>query len=247
MKTKLFFLVGLTMSLVAFTKVDEVRKQAALWFKQMNEAYNKQQGLSFDMEYRIYKGHTSQTIHESRTAHVKRMGKTHFKQIIDGIETIQNHEVLLVKDDSTQMILIKNPVDVKQLEAGLNIEKALKVASQIEPIKNKDQNGYKLIFDSKTGMEFKQLNMVVNTETGLLDEMEVWYVTKVNFGTDMDKNEDMQPAHMKMTMTKVSTKAVSEAEFSTEKYLTKTSKGWVVKAQYKKYRFIDQTTTNNTK
>ena len=203
--------------------------------------YKNLESYSINAHYYIYTSHTDiKPTEEAFGVYQKKGNKLRVKQY--GTEFIQNDKYLVVKDDSTETIVLT--MAQKEQNVALDMKQILAYYSKIETIKSKKngQKSFRVFFKEGVNTEYQKADVYINGETYFLDEVVLYYTKIYDVSNNTNKTNYQRPK-MRIVYTKIDINPVFAQEiFDVSKYITLNKAGKnILKSKYSSYEFYDQT------
>lgn len=147
-------------------------------FKHLQRSYLQNKSVSFDIKYTYSNESTPENILDSLNGHVDISG-THFHSLIDSTETIQNdrYNIVLFKKDKIMYVskassLLKSYDPLAQMDSMLSKVHGLRCVISM----NNNEKTLTLLFPE--GLEYKKIDFVIDTISGLLISSDYWVKTE---------------------------------------------------------------------
>src|SRR5687767_7087637 len=86
----------------------DTKKELGILLEQIRKTSDKLPGLSMRIKYELFADHTTKVVEEEHTGFFIRQGKNYSMQVY-GTTTVQNKDILFVKDDSNEVVLLTLP------------------------------------------------------------------------------------------------------------------------------------------
>ena len=222
----LVFLTGNIHALKAQDVKADVRK--------ITEAYKNAKWLSMDVEYSLYKSHTSAMAAESEKATL-RLSKELYYYKAGPIELIKTAKLSLMVDHSSQALVL-GPSDFKQLRKPVDMDLD-SILSQYKSVEYRKQDGesasYNFTFN--TG-QYTSVKVIFNTRTFLIERMIMNYAKPLE-----DEGFTQQAPRLEIIYRNTSTRTPFKEDIYSEKqYLTRVKGKYTVKPKFRHYSFVNQ-------
>jgi len=234
MKRQLFIILSAILlgTLNAQTPQEEIKK--------VIDNYYSLEAFSMEIHYYIYKNHTATVSSEESIGIYQKQGNN-LRVVQYGTEIIQNDKYVLVKDDSSEVMVLSKTK--KDQNANFNIEQILLNYSKVEMLQSNKEGEEVLRLYFKKGLtEYEKLDVYINKKTHFINQLVAYYAKAYDVSEDPNKS-DYQKPKIKMVYTKFKSKPVFSADtFSVSKYIMINTSGKnKLKTKYSSYEFYDQT------
>ena len=232
----IYFLIGAFFIVAAG---ESVKDKAVRQFELVNKKLKGLSIYSMETDYLIYKGHSSVLPVEKTQAVTHRKGKLLFYQQIAEVTTIQNERIRLIKDDSSQAMVVLPVTPDVSAEMNIDINKALQQTSSVNLIRETNtESAFRLNFENKK-MEYKAVEVYIDLRKNMLSKISVMY-GNLNFAQSADK-KDLAPGKMDIVIKSFTENpSIDNKYFSTDKYIRMVNGKWQATEAYKDYVLIDQ-------
>ena len=230
----------LTIGLIILTQGIFAQSNPELLLDKVTNYYQGLENMELKIDYLIFNNHNSQKVSERAFGHYIKNGESHYMKQYGTTMILVDNE-LLIKDDSTQMIVLsktreKDAANMNQLTNSLT--------SYYQVKELKENNGNKclaLIMDPNKPSDIHRIELEIDEETLQIKTMMLYYRKQYDISNDPRKPILKQP-RMKLVYTYFNADpTIKKDQFKFNKYVkTDQSGNKKLTAQYNSYEFIYQ-------
>jgi len=228
----------------------DIKQEATADLIRIRDVFTAHTSFSMNMHYSFFPEHHSKTPVETHTGYYCKMGEALYLSELYGTTTISNGEVVMVKDDSSKIIMVKKffkeenpPLTHEQFE------KMLKICNSVEKIKGRteDEKAYSLLFKEKIENLVK-MDILFNAKTYNVRKIIMYFDRPIqdHHFANVDANPQYPKPRLEVEYINFNGNSTyTKEKFSVKKYIGKINNKWELTAAYAgKYTLFDQTTVN---
>lgn len=226
----------------SFAFASDAKTEFLASLKKANQLMEKASSISMKMHYALFEDHQSSTPMETHIGRYLRSGKQNFKMEVYGTLTIQNKEVILVKDDSNNVIMVSRPNPSNYFKLpGVDLEKVIGQCNAVTKFgSDSTLNSFRVELTGSS-KENEKLEMHFNRSTGMLVKMTVYMKLPAIWdpltGKEVKKNPRLEVSYLDIDLNN----SIPESLFSTTAYIQKVNGKWSAGKNFSDYEFLDQT------
>lgn len=204
------------------------------------EYYRGLQNMELKMDYLIYNDHTTQQIAEMAKGHYIKKGKNHYLKRY-GTTMILMQNDLLIRDDSTQMIVLSKVVQNEVQDMNQFTSKLAGYELVSESKRTKGERYFVLKMPDNKVADIRTVEVSVNEKTLQIKNMTLYYSKQFDVSEDPRKPIFKQP-RMKLVYWHFDDDPTPPHDlFELDQYVTIDQEGnKKLTAQYQSYEFIHQ-------
>lgn len=224
------------------------KSEAAADLIRMRDAFFSSTTYSMNMKYSFFPTYTSTQPVQKHTGFYCKQGEVLSYTELYGTTTIKNGELVLVKDDSSKVFMVKKFYNEETMTAPTyeQFEKMLGVCNAVEKIQElpAGEKGYVLVFENKIE-NLAKMEVVFDAGTYVMHKIRMYfdYPVEKYYYASMDASPQYNKPCLEIEYVNVKINAaVSKEIFSVKKYLVQVDKKWQLTPVYAgKYTLYDQT------
>lgn len=160
---------------------ENVKKEKDLtpkkWLEKIRDKYQHMESVDMLMQYQLYKGHNSNTMHSSYDVIYKRNGN-HFYQKIANYEVIVNEDYSITIHHENGLIIVSNPAKIELFD--VNIENSLKQCQNIDISYSRKSVQVSMFMHQKSNLPFARIDVFANKNSEL-EKIVLYYSHQTNF------------------------------------------------------------------
>ncbi len=224
-------------------KAEDVRSELESILTKGNELYKTSPQLSMGIRYELFDTHQSTIPKETHMGSYQRQGVKNFKMLIYGTLTIQNESVLMVKDDSSEVIMLSRPNPSNYFSIDkIKYSDLLKTCTLVSKITSTESGlaGFRMEFKNLSG-EMEKVELFFEQTTCLVRRVVVYYNLPSMYDPKTGKDTKESP-RLEVNYSEIDLTTPIPAEiFSVNKFVWKKENTWKINKDYAAYELLDQT------
>ncbi len=171
----------------AFAQTDTKR-----FLEKVTQYYHEIEDIELKMNYFIYDSHTTQKVTETTTGHYIKKGDAYYLKQYGTTMILVNND-LLVKDDSTKMIVLSK-TEAKAKERMNQLTASLAAYDKVKELKSRNGNRYiALITAPETPSDIHEVRLEIDEKTLQIKNMTLFYRRQYDVSNDPGKPVFKQP------------------------------------------------------
>lgn len=225
-----------------FAQNEQQTDKALEIFAQLQQTYQQVDGISFNVKYTYTNESKPETVLDSLSGKFE-INKSNYHYLLDSTETIHNDKYTIILFREDKIMYLTNP----SLAASAN-----PVQTIGEFFKNNKDINCQIVTNTRTktlsvhyppGMQYKQINLTIDTVTGYLMKAEYIVQTKLLLETDLQNDKGSASAYdayarVEADFFDYKQIPIDNSEFDERKFFDREGKNFKTTEEYKTYKIF---------